>query len=187
MAADFLLQSQSALFATYCLPRGTLVLGRSVNSNVVVGDPSVSRRHARLNVSDRHVSITDLNSANGTFIDGKRIAAKRRVDAGQSLRFGNVIYTLLIQTALSHPESEEETDLADNAPQVVDAQQSSLSKAEDRVCRLLRQEFSEKEIADRLSLSTATVHVHVEAIYRKLKVHSRAEFFVKVFRNSGHF
>jgi pSer/pThr/pTyr-binding forkhead associated (FHA) protein len=41
---------------------------------VAIEDPSVSRVHARLEISRDKLRIVDLHSKNGTFIDGKRIA-----------------------------------------------------------------------------------------------------------------
>ncbi len=53
---------------------------------------------------------------------------------------------------------------------------SNVSKAEERVCRLLVVGRSEEEIADELCLSTYTVHNHIHNVYSKLGVHNRAEF-----------
>jgi transcriptional regulator with PAS, ATPase and Fis domain len=50
-----------------------VVLGRGTNSDVVVPDDSVSRRHARLSVSEQAITLEDLGSANGTTVDGERL------------------------------------------------------------------------------------------------------------------
>ena len=50
-----------------------------------------------------------------------------------------------------------------------------LSKTEQRVLCMLRQELTEREIARRLKRSPHTVHVHVKSIYRKLDISSRRE------------
>jgi hypothetical protein len=57
------------------LERGTLVIGRAADANVVIDDPLVSRVHARLSVlPDDRVVIEDLHSTNGLFINGMRLA-----------------------------------------------------------------------------------------------------------------
>ena len=53
-------------FAAHPLPdAGELVVGRGEDSDILVDDPSVSRRHARLRIGET-LSVEDLGSANGT-------------------------------------------------------------------------------------------------------------------------
>jgi DNA-binding winged helix-turn-helix (wHTH) protein len=56
------------------LAPGENFIGRSSDAHVVLGDPSVSRYHARVVVSEDEVLIEDLNSKNGTYVAGRRIA-----------------------------------------------------------------------------------------------------------------
>lgn len=55
------------------LRRGTYRIGRS-GVEIALPDPALSREHARLEVTDTAVIITDLRSANGSFVGGKRVA-----------------------------------------------------------------------------------------------------------------
>ena len=69
----------------------TAVVGRGEESDVVLDDGSVSRRHARLSRDDRgHYQLEDLGSANGTFIDGERVVRPTLLADGVKLRFGDV-------------------------------------------------------------------------------------------------
>ena len=52
---------------------GTHIVGCSKDADLVVKDPTVSRRHARLEVTERGITIVDLDSTNGTVVNGKRI------------------------------------------------------------------------------------------------------------------
>jgi hypothetical protein len=57
------------------LDKGSLVIGRATDANMVVEDPLVSRVHARLSVlPDERVIVEDLHSTNGLFINGIRMA-----------------------------------------------------------------------------------------------------------------
>jgi hypothetical protein len=57
------------------LEKGSLVVGRAGDANMVVDDPLVSRVHARLSVlPDDRVIVEDLHSTNGLFINGMRMA-----------------------------------------------------------------------------------------------------------------
>lgn len=54
------------------LGRGSVRIGRS-GTEVLIGDAELSREHARLEVSEADVTITDLGSVNGTTVDDKRV------------------------------------------------------------------------------------------------------------------
>lgn len=53
---------------------GALVIGRDSSCEVVVQDRQVSRSHARLTPSSVGVILDDLNSKNGTFLNGQRVS-----------------------------------------------------------------------------------------------------------------
>jgi hypothetical protein len=55
------------------VPAGDSVIGRDRGCAVQIDADSVSRHHARLNVTGREVSIEDLGSKNGTWVAGERI------------------------------------------------------------------------------------------------------------------
>jgi pSer/pThr/pTyr-binding forkhead associated (FHA) protein len=55
------------------LPQGAHLIGRRPDCAVSIEDPSVSRVHARLEISCTSLRIEDLRSKNGTFIEGRRI------------------------------------------------------------------------------------------------------------------
>ncbi|MBT2596777.1 FtsK/SpoIIIE domain-containing protein [Arthrobacter sp. ISL-72] len=54
------------------LRRGTYRIGRS-GTEIALPDAALSREHARLDVTDTAIIITDLGSINGTLVDGKRV------------------------------------------------------------------------------------------------------------------
>lgn len=68
----------------YPLLGSITTLGRDESADVVVDDPGVSRRHSEIRVTTDgpHLitSIRDLNSTNGTFINGERITSHRLED-----------------------------------------------------------------------------------------------------------
>jgi adenylate cyclase len=71
----------------------TLVLGRALSSDLPVLDPTVSRRHAEVVVEATGVALRDLESSNGTFVNGKRVASARVV-AGDRVVFGKILFEL---------------------------------------------------------------------------------------------
>ncbi|MFC8527971.1 FHA domain-containing protein, partial [Nocardia sp. NPDC057227] len=54
------------------LPPGGLTIGRTSDNQIVVNDPLASRRHARLVSASEGLTIEDLGSSNGTFVNGGR-------------------------------------------------------------------------------------------------------------------
>jgi adenylate cyclase len=54
-------------------PGVALVVGRAVNSDIPIYDPTISRQHAQLSAEDGGVRVKDLGSSNGTFLNGSRI------------------------------------------------------------------------------------------------------------------
>ncbi|MDQ4106407.1 MAG: DUF3662 and FHA domain-containing protein [Actinomycetota bacterium] len=69
--------------------RGPWSIGRSDGNDVVVKDPNVSRRHARLLRSENGFVIEDLGSTNGTLLGGAPID-RERIEDGDELTFGQV-------------------------------------------------------------------------------------------------
>lgn len=55
------------------LARGTLTIGRRAGSDVRIHDKTVSAQHARIEWLDHPVVIQDLDSTNGTFVNGTRV------------------------------------------------------------------------------------------------------------------
>jgi DNA-binding winged helix-turn-helix (wHTH) protein len=72
------------------LGEGEHLLGRSPDLDVYVNSPSVSRRHARIRVSAREVTLEDLGSKNGTYLRGERLASPARLEDGDELRLGSI-------------------------------------------------------------------------------------------------
>lgn len=64
-----------------------VAIGRQ-DTDLVVEDPEVSRRHAVLRRSDGSVIVEDLDSTNGTFVNGERIHSPIRVGPGDQIRVG---------------------------------------------------------------------------------------------------
>ncbi|CAN5368736.1 FtsK/SpoIIIE domain-containing protein [soil metagenome] len=82
--------------ATFDLPLGTRYIGRdAAQADVVLGDPLVSKRHARLDVFTHSVRVVDLNSANGVEVDGGTVT---RVDLehGETVRLGDTLLEVQI-------------------------------------------------------------------------------------------
>jgi pSer/pThr/pTyr-binding forkhead associated (FHA) protein len=65
-------------------------LGRDVNNAIVIEDPFASSDHAVLTYRGRGWFIEDLGSTNGTFVNGRAVAALAPVGFGDELAIGQV-------------------------------------------------------------------------------------------------
>jgi FHA domain-containing protein len=66
-----------------------LTVGRGGQNDLVLsGDDFASARHARIEVRGDGVWVQDLDSTNGTYVNGARVAGAQRLDAGDVLRVG---------------------------------------------------------------------------------------------------
>lgn len=63
-----------------------IIIGRAATCDVVIDDGSISKLHARLRERDGEWRVSDANSSNGTYVDGKRIGA-----GDHPLAFGAVL------------------------------------------------------------------------------------------------
>ena len=68
-----------------------ILLGRDLSNDITVGDPEVSRRHARFFIQDDNAFIEDLGSTNGTFLNGERISSPKQLRTGDVITFGENI------------------------------------------------------------------------------------------------
>ncbi|HYR30972.1 MAG TPA: adenylate/guanylate cyclase domain-containing protein [Gemmatimonadales bacterium] len=79
-------------------PGRALVVGRAVTSDVPIYDPTISRRHAEVALSDRGVKVKDLGSSNGTFLNGARVT-EAEASANDIVTFGKVAFKVIEVTA----------------------------------------------------------------------------------------
>src|SRR5216683_1359771 len=68
-----------------------LVVGRAVTSDVPIYDPTISRRHAEIVLTESGVRVTDLGSSNGTFLNGAKIT-EAEAGANDVVTFGKVAF-----------------------------------------------------------------------------------------------
>ena len=70
-----------------------VTIGRDTRQTLVFDDTAVSRMHARVSLVNGAVTVEDLKSTNGTFVDGTRITGPVTLREGQVLRVGSQFLT----------------------------------------------------------------------------------------------
>lgn len=71
-----------------------LTIGRSSDSGLVIRDDYTSTHHARLMLWDGRWMVQDLDSTNGTFLDGKRVSIPTHVPVGTPVSIGTTTFEL---------------------------------------------------------------------------------------------
>ncbi len=91
------------------LDPGENLIGRDRDSVVWIDDASVSRRHARISVSDSGATVEDLGSKNGTYLRGRRIEKPARLADKDAIRIGpaSMILRLFKRTGSTASTVEE--------------------------------------------------------------------------------
>jgi pSer/pThr/pTyr-binding forkhead associated (FHA) protein len=97
-----------------------LVIGRAVGGEgMLPDDPDLSRRHARVaRDAEGQLTIEDLGSANGTFVNGLRVRDRQALHVGDLVRVGGTILQLIDfeRAPTHHPAPEAEVGRAPEAP-----------------------------------------------------------------------
>lgn len=106
------------------LRRGETLLGRSPYCSIVLGNPLASREHCVVQVDDGGLTLVDLESSNGTTVNGQR-ASRARLVTGDVIRVGTDVLEVVLDEAapvahrlpatLARKDGEEGNDDFDTA------------------------------------------------------------------------
>ncbi len=78
------------------LEPGENLIGRSPDARVRIQSPKISRHHARVVVDGDDVTVEDLDSKNGTFVNGRSVTGPTSLAHGDELRLGQFSPTLRV-------------------------------------------------------------------------------------------
>ena len=76
---------------TYAISKDITTLGRDITNDIVINDRETSRHHLRLQLSAGSVTLEDLGSTNGTFINGKRVSGVTVLQNGDLVGLGETV------------------------------------------------------------------------------------------------
>lgn len=75
--------------------RSDLTIGRKDNNSIVLGDQHVSGNHAKIIVRNDSLYIEDLNSTNGTYLNGSKINRRMKLSNKDEIKIGTSIFKIL--------------------------------------------------------------------------------------------
>jgi adenylate cyclase len=100
--------------------RRPLEIGRDCDG-LLLADAELSRRHLRLSATGGRVTVQDLGSTNGTFVDGGRVTGPTGVDIGQVVAFGKCRIEVVPDVPGTRPTEFESDPLRQTSIDVVAA------------------------------------------------------------------
>ena len=83
------------------LADGEHIAGRDAECSLVIDGTTVSRRHARITVAHGAATIEDLDSTNGTHVNGTRISAPTRLAPGDEFALGSEMLRVRLRTVFA--------------------------------------------------------------------------------------
>lgn len=90
----------------YPLEQACTDLGRHASSIICLESQAVSRHHAQILLQDGEFLVEDLNSSNGTFLNGKRIKARSSLTENDTLQIGPYTFALRHSPIVTPTESD---------------------------------------------------------------------------------
>jgi pSer/pThr/pTyr-binding forkhead associated (FHA) protein len=81
-----------------------VVIGREENTDMMIDDEELSRRHAVVRRFANRLQVEDLDSFNGTFVDGNRIKEPTLIGGGAEIKIGTTV--LVVEGVLPVRDSE---------------------------------------------------------------------------------
>lgn len=165
----------------YAILRERFVIGREQVVDLYLDDVQVSRRHAVVRSEGLQLSIEDLASRNGTWLNHERCVGVSPLRLGDVLSIGPFELTLL----RSSPRLAEATEPVTHAmpspsmrvAETVSVVQplSVLSPREREIFAWLARGSLQREIAEHFGVSIKTIETHRTRIGQKLGLRSRAQ------------
>ena len=92
------------------------IIGREPDCNICIPSDQLSRKHVQLIVTGGKVMLQDLNSTNGTLVNGKKVE-HRIIDEGDDVRVGRITFKL-IAPQLSGSSADNRTVVTASVPKV---------------------------------------------------------------------
>jgi len=157
-------------------PSRCYLFGRTADCDVVVQDMTSSRHHARLSVgANCHpVTIEDLQSRNGTYVNDEKVDGRMVLKTGSRIRIGATLYLLSLADA---PAREEE--MLDTGTVAVERLSSSRGWDERLVGAMQRDDGANTEFAGQLSSFNM-----IEILQLLMQTHRSGSLHIQV--DDGH-
>ncbi len=86
---------------------GESYVGRADDCKIRIPSSNVSRKHCKLTLKDRLAFVVDLQSVNGTFVNGAKISKSTMLREGDILLIGPITFRVMVPTSVTKPINPE--------------------------------------------------------------------------------
>jgi pSer/pThr/pTyr-binding forkhead associated (FHA) protein len=94
--ASLIIKSGSFAGTRFEITTPDVIIGRTPSSDLTLVDEGISREHAVISWDEDHFSLEDLQSTNGTRVNGKRIRSVELQD-GDQIQVGRTLFTFRLE------------------------------------------------------------------------------------------
>jgi len=110
------------------LPTPKCLIGRNDDCHLKPQSEAVSRRHCVIITTDTEVTVRDLNSRNGTHVNGEKITGDTVLLNGDVVKVGPLEFEMLIEHTAARIKKPKVSDIKEAATRIVQTNQSSSSQ-----------------------------------------------------------
>jgi pSer/pThr/pTyr-binding forkhead associated (FHA) protein len=110
------------------LPLGETIIGRGVECSLRFNDPYVSRRHARIELTEGGAWVEEISSRNGTLLNGAQVEGRQPLEAGDTLELGrrSLSIVLLVDEAEDEPQETTQPNVRELAAEMLGAEDAAM-------------------------------------------------------------
>lgn len=162
--------------ALAALEHDRTLIGRDASNHIVLAsDPTASRVHAIVERYAATWTVRDLDSANGTYINGEGLVGERALRDGDELRVGETRMVFRARTPRGGADVGRTVVVADDLPPITRREKDVLVA----LCRPVAnaspftRPATPDEIAEALVVSRAAVTFHLEHLYDKFGIEGK--------------
>lgn len=154
MGFKLVVKKGPATGTSYDLDQVEIFVGRDLGNDIVVNDPEISRRHARLYKHGDHYLIEDLGSTNGTIVNGQKIRGPKQLTNHDYVAMGqNIGYEFISDQPLGYEAQTvavDDADFDEGATYVADgpALQMDFPEQQQRIAPDIPSEFAQRPEAE---------------------------------------
>lgn len=112
------------------IKKDRFLIGRSPKCHLCAGSTAISRQHCAIVRHDARVTVQDLDSRNGTLINGTRITEETELSSGDELTVGPLKFMVTITHGINNAKKPEVKTVADAVERTAQKGDSSIAEAD---------------------------------------------------------
>ena len=109
------------------------IIGRGESAHLRPSSDLISREHCSISIKDGQVTIDDMDSSNGTFVNGEQLTGTHLVKTGDSLRVGRLQFNILIDPVKAGNKKPRVKSAVEAASRTIEEKSANKESIEDSI------------------------------------------------------